>query len=261
MLKEEQDRHLAQSASAAQSAESNTAQLISVRDGALAQVEDLERQLSAVTADLDLARADRDRAILASENLQLALEAIQGEREMELQLWQEQKQQQEEATAAAHAAALEATHEANEAHIRDIQAAARVKIEQAQQETKDLEHKLELFRQENVQTRRSLDEAIRRLQTTQEDVVDRSMMKNILLDWLTSKEKEKRKDVLQVMASLLHFTEAEKSSVDLDDIEGVSLSKLVQKAAALPPSKTDVEHLEGDNVREKWVNFLLAETE
>lgn len=36
---------------------------------------------------------------------------------------------------------------------------------------------------------------------------------------------------------------------------------LVCQQAVLPPSKTHLEHLEVDSVGEKWVNFLLAETE
>ena len=31
-------------------------------------------------------------------------------------------------------------------------------------------------------------------------------------------------------------------------------------AAPLPPAKLNVDKIEGDTVREKWVNFLLAET-
>jgi hypothetical protein len=260
MHKEAQEFHMVQSQSAAQSAETNTVQLISARDAALSQVQDLQRQLSAATADLEIARADTDRAVLGNQNLQLALEAIQNERETEIQMWEEQKQHQEEATAAAHAAALEATYEANEAQLRQMEATSQARLRQSQKEIADLEHKLDLFRQENVQMRRSLDEAIRRLQTTQEDVVDRSLMKNILLDWLTSTKKEKKKGVLQVMSSLLHFTDAEKESVHLDDdAEGGSLRKMVQSVAApLPPAKSDMEHLQGDNVREKWVNFFTG---
>jgi hypothetical protein len=46
--------------------------------------------------------------------------------------------------------------------------------------------------------------------------------------------------------------------VDIENIRGKIVGAL---AAPLPLSKANVEHLEGDNVREKWVNFLLAETD
>ena len=106
--------------------------------------------------------------------------------------------------------------------------------------------------------RRSLDEAINRLQTSQEDVIDRVLMKNILLDWFSKNGKGKR-EVLAVMASLLHFTEEEREKIHLGD-GGGTLGKVVGAVAApFPPSAADIDHLEGDSVREKWVNFLLAE--
>jgi hypothetical protein len=121
--------------------------------------------------------------------------------------------------------------------------------------------KLEKYRMENIQMRRSLDEAISRLQTTQEDVIDRTLMKNILLDWLTKTSSKEKKSILEIMASVLHFTDQEKERVNIDG-STFALRKAVMGhiAAPLPASKADMEHLEGDNVRDKWVNFLLAET-
>jgi len=61
------------------------------------------------------------------------------------------------------------------------------------------------------------------------------------------------------MASVLHFTEEEKDAIHIGDHSG-ALGKVVGAVAApLPPSAADIDHLEGDTVREKWVNFLLAE--
>lgn len=83
-------------------------------------------------------------------------------------------------------------------------------------------------------------------------------MKNILLDWFHKTGKGKR-DVLEVMASLLHFSEDEKDAIHIGDGTG-TLGKVVGVVAApLPPAAADINHLEGDSVREKWVNFLLAE--
>jgi len=106
--------------------------------------------------------------------------------------------------------------------------------------------------------RRSLDEAIHRLQTSQEDVIDRVLMKNILLDWFSKTGKSKR-DVLALMASVLHFTEEEKDAIHIGDHSGTFGKVVGSLAAPLPPSAADIDHLEGDTVREKWVNFLLAE--
>lgn len=255
ILKEDHSREKAKVQNVAASAESNTAQLITERDEALAKVQDLQLQLSAALADVDVSKSDTERVMMANSNLQAALEAFQNEREAEMALFEENRLAQEEATAAAHAAALEATHEAHQADIRHIQQAADAAVKNSMEEIKNLEGKLEMLRVENVQTRRSLDEAIKRLQATQDDVIDRSFMKNILLDWLTKTEKKERGQVLELMASVLHFTDEEKERVHIDDGGGI------RKFVVPPPSKADLEHLEGDNVREKWVNFLIAETD
>jgi hypothetical protein len=84
-------------------------------------------------------------------------------------------------------------------------------------------------------------------------------MKNILLDWFAKTGKGKR-EVLTVMASVLHFTEEEKDAIHIGDGTSAFGRVVGAVAAPLPPSAADIEHLEGDNVREKWVNFLMAET-
>lgn len=86
-------------------------------------------------------------------------------------------------------------------------------------------------------------------------------MKNILLDWF-SKNGKGKKEVLQVMASLLHFSDEEKGNIHIGEGHGVTLEKVKNAVVVpLPPSRADVDQLEGDNVREKWINFLLAETD
>jgi chromosome segregation ATPase len=224
-----------------------------------AEVHDLKRQLTAARADIDLARADTERVMTANANLQHALEAFQSERDAELALLEDQRRDMEEAMAAAHAAALEATHEAHEADIRRIRLGANEEVAKVRMEVKKMEEKNDILKADNVQMRRSLDEAIQRLQSTQEDIIDRTIMKNILLDWLSKPAAKERRQVLEVMANLLHFTTEEKEKVHLVD-EG-AFGKIVHSVAQLPPPKADVEQLKRENVREKWVNFLLSEIE
>ena len=261
MLKEEKERDTVRIQSAAASAASASGQLENERDALKAEVQDLQRQLAAAVADVGIAKSDTERVMTANANLQSALEAFQSEREAELALMDDQRRELEEASAAAHAAALEATHEANDARLREMKLEFEHKMKQLHDDVRGLEEKNEKLRLDNVQTRRSLDEAIQRLQATQEDVIDRALMKNILLDWLTKPGAKERRQVLELMANLLNFSEAEKEKVHIDEVAG-TIGKVVGSVAApLPPPKADVEHLEGDNVREKWVNFLLAETD
>jgi chromosome segregation ATPase len=261
MLREDYNREKSKNTGHRASAESNTAQLETDRDAAQAGVQDLRQQLAAALADVEVARSDTNRVMTGNNNLQTALEAFQSEREAELSMLEEQKLEAEHATEAAHAAALEATRDASDATVREIQQASNAAVKNSMNEVEQLEAKLEKYRMENIQMRRSLDEAISRLQTTQEDVIDRTLMKNILLDWLTKTSSKEKKSILEIMASVLHFTDQEKERVNIDG-STFALRKAVMGhiAAPLPASKADMEHLEGDNVRDKWVNFLLAET-
>lgn len=144
MLKEARDRERAHRQNAAVDAESNQAELLAERDVAMATVRDLERQLKAVLADLEMAKADADRITMANINLQNALEAFQSERDAEMQMIQEQREEAEVATAASHLAAIEATREANEARTREVQMAADAAVKNVMAEVQDLEAKLEV---------------------------------------------------------------------------------------------------------------------
>jgi hypothetical protein len=158
MLKEARNRERAHRENAAVDAESNQAELLAERDVAMATARDLECQLKAALADLDIAKADADRIIMANINLQSALEAFQSERDAEMQMVQEQREEAELATAASHAAAIEATREANEARMREVQMAADAAVKNVMREVQELEAKLEVSR---AKWRRDVDNTIR----------------------------------------------------------------------------------------------------
>jgi chromosome segregation ATPase len=256
MLREEHNRVQTKAENVVASAVSNTAQLEQDRDEALAEVNDLQLRLSSVMADLEIVKADSERLILSNNNLQVALEAFQSEREAEMAKIDERKTEERDAVNAAHAAELDALKLVLQNELRQVQKAADDAVRNTMEEVKELEGKLENLRVENVQTRRALDEAIDRLSQTQDDVVDRTVMKNILLDWLTKAGKKERSQVLEMMADLLHFTDDEKRRVHID-----GRSPSIRNIMSPPPAKVDVKNLEGENVREKWVNFLLAESD
>ena len=257
-LKESKDRERAEIESKVDSVESNKSALQEERDAARATVRDLKHQLAAALADAEVAKADLERAIMGNENLSRALESFQSERDAEIAFFEERRMSSEEATAAAHAAAIQATHEANEVSMRQVRHAADAVVREVMEELRLIKDELEKVKNDKLQTRRSLDEAISRLQASQEDVVDRSLMKNVLLDWFARSGKSKEQ-VLEVMASLLHFSEDEKEKIHLYD--GNRFTQVISSVATMPPAMTDVQHLEGANVRDKFVSFLLAETD
>ena len=262
-MTEARDRERAKSQSAVQNAMSSHSQAETERDTALLEVRELKQQLTATLADLEIAKADASRITIANQNLQNALESFQDERQAEMSLLEEQRKETEEAINAANEAKAEATRQIHEAEMKQVQNASDAAVKNAMDEIHQLENKVEKYRLESSQLRRSLDEAIHRLQTTQEDIIDRTLMKNILLDWCTMKDKSKRHQVLQLMANVLHFSEEEREKVHLTemDIQSVRSSIVNAVAAPLPPSKADIEHLEGTNVADKFVNFLMAETD
>jgi hypothetical protein len=156
MLKEARDRERAHRENAAFNAESSQAELEAERNAALSTARDLERQLTATLADLDIAKADADRIMMANVNLQSALEAFQSERDAEMNMIEQQRVEAEEATAAAHAAAIEATHEANEARMREVQYAADAAVKNVMAEVQELQNKLEVRRKAAVREAGSL---------------------------------------------------------------------------------------------------------
>lgn len=261
MLREQHDRERKQISKKAESVEGAHAQIEAERDSALAEVQNLKQQLAAAEADLQVAKADAERIMTANNNLQSALESFQTEREAELGLVEEQRLESEAQIKAAHEIAMEATKESHKAELQKMRAETDNEIKSVMAKVQQLQQTAEEYRLDNVQMRRSLDQAIQRLQSTQEDVIDRQVIKNILLDWLTKTDARQKRQVLELMASVLHFTDEEKSRVHITEGSELFGKVLHSVAVPLPPAKADLEHLDGDNVREKWVNFLMGETE
>ena len=243
MLKESRDRELAKSQSTVADVTSHKSNLEIGRNAALARAQDLKQQLTVALADVDVARSDTQRALLSNANLQRALESFQSEREAELEMLDIQKQRDEEVTAAAHAAAIQATHEANESKLRQAKCAADIAIKEVVTKLQILQGKVTEYEKDNLYLRRSLDEAIHRLQSTQEDVVDRAMMKNILLDWF-SKTGKNKKQVLEVMASMLHFTDSEKEKCSIYEGAGSYEMFVGAVVAPLPAAAKEVDTLD-----------------
>ena len=263
MVKEDLSRERTKNQSVVDSAISSHTQVEAERDTAVSELRDVKQQLAAALGDLKVAHADHVRIMAANPNLQAALEAFQAERQAEMEIINEHRLDSEQPIESAHVAAIRAVKQTHEPQLYEVQKAANNTVQNAKNEMELLEGNIETLKSENNQMRRSLDEAIHRLQSTQEDVIDRNVMKNILLDWCMLEDQTKRHQVPEVMANLLHFSDEEKEklhliSVDLDSVRARVVSAL---AAPLPPPKADVEHLEGSNVREKWINFLMAETD
>ena len=258
MVEEAREREKKKLESVSESLSDETAKISQERDESKALAVDLEQQIDALRADLNIVKADYARASAANTNLQIAMEAFQKEREAEVSLFEEQKKDMEDANNAACEAKIHAAQKTNQKLMDEVQMAANNAVKNMMGEVETMEHKVEEYKKESLNLRRSLDQAISRLQRTQEDVIDRSLMKNTLLDWHSKKGKARR-DVLELMASFLHFSEVEKEKCGIGN-SNVTYRKVVDAVVPpISPAKIDASSLAGDNVREKWVNFLLAE--
>jgi len=260
LVKEERDRQREKLDASHQTHIINYEKVVAERDAAKAQAMDLEQQLVAVTADLKISQADLARLIAMNTNLQRALEAFQIERESELALLEEHKKSSEQVLIEAHKTELKAVKDSSDQMVREMQLATEKAVTNLMQELSASEKKVEEYRKECITTRRSLDEAIHQLQRNQEDVIDRSVIKNILLDWHMKSGKSK-KDVMLILSSLLHLSEDEKEKCGLGINAGSLAEKLVVAVAPpLTPARVrPIDEIEGDTVRDKFVNFILAE--
>lgn len=144
MLQEERERVRAQKQTVSESAETDKVKISLERDAALAEARDTKQQLTAALADLSMAKADAQRALESSGNLQYALEAFQAEREAELGILEEQRLADQSAVQAAHATAVQALKEAHEAQTNQVQLAGDTAVKNVMEDVNSLESKVEV---------------------------------------------------------------------------------------------------------------------
>lgn len=127
----------------------------------------------------------------------------------------------------------------------------------AQQLTRQLEdqelfHRQHLLQlnQEKQQMQKSLENAIQRLQNTSQDVIDRTLMANLFVQYF---QRKKSKEVLSLIARVLNLTDEQLIIVGLRgapvDIVNTLLTSVIGPTAPV--------QVEGDNLAELWVNYLI----
>ena len=192
----------------------------------------------------------------------MAMSKLQDERDAELGMMEQQRLDSLTAEQESWRTKLAATARLHEGEVQEIEAKHQEDLKAQQERYKKQEARLDETRADNVTLRRSLDEAIGRLQATQEEIIDRALMKNVLLDW-HSKQGEERNAVMSIMASMLNFSDEEKKTAEVYNNvagkEGVVRRIVGNIAAPMPQPAVNVNELEGDTVSDKFQAFLLAE--
>lgn len=139
-----------------------------------------------------MARRDLEGSEVAMGNMHVAMQNLQGERESEIKMMEQQAEEERTAEREAFEGRLEALAEVHDSNVAEVRAAHKKEMRIEKDKLETLNFKYEEKMTENVGLRRSLDEAIKRLQASQEDIIDRVLMKNILLDWHGKSGEERR---------------------------------------------------------------------
>ena len=116
----------------------------------------------------------------------------------------------------------------------------------------------------------ALNSAIRQLQHSQEDVVDRALVANLIVQYFS---KGRSREMLQILSKILNFSDNQLVAVGLKVAPTTIIDSFM---SALAPKVENVEIevliiallsidycdlVQGDNLAELWVNYLLEETQ
>ena len=132
--------------------------------------------------------------------------------------------------------------------------------EQLLQDAIILQRKAELdLQSEKRKMQKTVETAIIQMRNTQEDVVDRALVANLLVSYF---KKRRSRDVMDLIAKILQFDDDQKvacglkvGTIGFRHAVGNIFKNIVNTAVSNPPAE-----VEGDNLAELWVNFLLEET-
>ncbi|KFY23558.1 hypothetical protein V491_02495 [Pseudogymnoascus sp. VKM F-3775] len=269
-----QTKHLRQEAEAAKEAMGDWEVLAmeerSIREGLADRVAELEDQLSTQRESFERAASERDSQSQAVDGLQRALQEIQEARRVELREMVETTQAQLEALNKVVAEA-DTRATAAEAAKEDLTAQLE-RLAPFEKEVKEKNILLGKLRHEAIVLNDHLAKALRFLKKAKpEDNVDRQIVTNYFLRFLALDRSDPKKfQILQVIASLLSWTEEQKEQAGLarPGTAGSSL-RLPQSPFHRTPSTPslnseffpDLQGAPKESLAELWTGFLERQAE
>jgi hypothetical protein len=112
------------------------------------------------------------------------------------------------------------------------------------------------FNNEKKKMQKTIETAVSQMRNTADDVVDRVLVTNLFVDYI---QKRRSLDVLALIGKILNFTDEQKEAVGLKVPQNYIKSLITSIVGPLaPPPAPEVE---GDNLAELWINFLLTESD
>ncbi|GAA5861903.1 hypothetical protein JCM3774_001345 [Rhodotorula dairenensis] len=228
----------------------------------------IEMELAQAKADRETLREERDRETESAANLSAVLEEFQATKDRELQGMlgdlQDRLHETERALATYRKRAEEAENRLHGAHD-DSQ-----KVLDLAREVKEKNLLIGKLRHEAVILNEHLIEAMRRLKRDSgENSVDRRLVSNVLITFITTPRGDsKRFEMLQLIASILSWTDDQREKVGLQRASGaLSSSSVISsgRAGARGHARSgkgkavEEEGVENESFSNLWIEFLLKE--
>ncbi|KIM91289.1 hypothetical protein PILCRDRAFT_810544 [Piloderma croceum F 1598] len=234
-------------------------------------VDEARTALESLKRDLELEREAREReagelelAREQSNNLQSVLEDFQAAKDHELrQAVRDYKSQLDQVTQSL----TEFKHRALNAELRlEDTTTDASRTQELEKEVKEKNLLIGKLRHEAVIINEHLMEALRRLRrNSSETNVDRRLVTNVLLSFLTTpRADQKRFEMLQLLASVLSWTDAEREKAGLQRAQPTSATTSFwgrpSNVGSPQKSNPDLEKTdETESFSRLWVEFLLTE--
>ncbi|GAA5981922.1 hypothetical protein JCM10908_004667 [Rhodotorula pacifica] len=228
----------------------------------------IEMELAQAKADRETLREERDREAESAANLSAVLEEFQATKDRELQGMlgdlQDRLYETERALTTFRKRAEEAESRLHGAH-NDSQ-----KVLDLAKEVKEKNLLIGKLRHEAVILNEHLIEAMRRLKRDSgENSVDRRLVSNVLITFITTPRGDsKRFEMLQLIASILSWTDDQREKVGLQRASGaLSSSSIISsgRAGARGHSRSgkgkavEDDGVENESFSNLWIEFLLKE--
>ncbi|CBJ31818.1 conserved unknown protein [Ectocarpus siliculosus] len=227
--------------------------------------EDKHRQEQASAAALASSQALHQAALQREQQLGGVLEAFHEEKATEVEVMNKRRQED----LASQAASFEATElslkRSFEARLSEqAQTLERDRLKDRRAEAV-LEGENARIKEDLAKSRAALEAALLRLSGSCDDTLDRQLVTNLIVRYVSSHHK---KQVLELMARMFNFTEEEKEQVGLSNrgptLPGMLTAMFVgggQDGDHDPEAATaEAKASAGEALGDLWVDFLMAET-
>ncbi|KAI8325396.1 hypothetical protein GQ54DRAFT_246199, partial [Martensiomyces pterosporus] len=224
------------------------------------RVEQLQSELNQALNSESQWVDERELHMVTIQNLQGALESLQEAKDSEVDIAVEKLREELRASTKSQRAAVTRAEQA-ETRLRKIELSGAT-AEQCQQKITDQATEIEKLRHEVAVLKDHLNESMRRLREEGNDFnLDKRVITNLIVGFLALPYGDsKRFEILQLMSSILQFSEEQQEKVGLIRKAGrrAPLSPSPNNTASESPS--DAQQDTKDSFSDQWISFLLRES-